>query len=141
MPERHHRRGSRWKAVLAVAAVLLVGSVLPSPLRRRPAFSRVGPDKLLHLVGHAVFAVVLADALTAGRRNERDAAVLSVGISTGYGVVMGRLQERIPGRAAERADVVAGFLGSMLGVLGWRHGYRTVVPGTGAPGSEPRDGG
>lgn len=125
MCNRHRRLESRWTAVAIVAVVLLVGSALPSPFRRHPAFSRFGPDKLLHIVGHAGFATVLAEALAAGRLADRETIVLSVGVSTGYGIAIGKLQERIPGRAPERADVVAGLLGSILGVIGWRYGYVT----------------
>lgn len=106
------------------ALVLLVGAVLPSPLRRRPAFGRFGPDKLLHLVGHAVFAAVLADALGADGRDELDAAVLSVGGSTAFALLTGHLQRWVPGRVGERADLVAGLLGSILGALGWRYERR-----------------
>ncbi len=111
--------------VVAFAMVLLVGSVLPSPLRRHPSFSKFGPDKLLHLLGHAGFATVLADAFAAGQRDDPRAAVLSVVVSIGYGIVIGHLQERVPGRAPERADLVAGILGSILGVCGWHYGYIT----------------
>ena len=121
MCDQHRWPDSRWTAVAVVAVVLLVGSVIPSPFRRRPEFSRFGPDKLFHLLGHAGFAAVLADALASGRLGDREAAVLSVGVSTGYGVVTGRLQEWVPGRAPERADLLAGLLGSVLGVLGRRY--------------------
>ena len=91
--------------------------MLPSPLRRRPAFDRVGPDKLLHLVGHAGFARAVADALAAGRFDEREAALLSVVVSVAYGALIARLQRRIPGRVPERADLVAAALGAVLGAV------------------------
>jgi len=116
------RRGATgWPAVALVAVILLVASVLPSPLRRRPEFGRVGPDKLLHVVGYAGFAAVLADAL-AGERRGTPPAVGAVVVAAGYGLLTGRLQDRVPGRAAERADHVAGFLGAVFGALAWRSG-------------------
>lgn len=104
-----------------MAVALLVGSVVPSPLGRHPAFGRFGPDKLLHLVGHAGFAAALADALAGCRLDVRATVALSVGVSTAYGLVTGHLQKRVPGRAHERADLVAGMLGSLLGAFGWRY--------------------
>jgi VanZ family protein len=111
---------SPWEAAAGTALVLLVGSLLPSPFRRRPAFSTVGPDKLLHFVGHAVFAAVLADALATDRFDDPESVVLAVCLSTGYGVAIGRLQEWVPGRAPERADLIAGMLGSAAGAAGWQ---------------------
>lgn len=122
--ERYCGRDSRWSAVGTVALVLLVGSVVPSPLRRRPAFRRVGPDKLLHLLGHAGLAAVVADALAAGRFDDREAIALSLGLSSGYGVLTGHVQRWVPGRVPERADLAAELLGSILGALGWGYHRR-----------------
>lgn len=112
--------GGDWTLVAVVALVLLVAQLLPSPLRRHPAFSRVGPDKLLHLLGHAVFSAVLVDALDPERVADPGPAISAVAISAGFGVATGELQKRVPGRAPERADFVAGLLGAVLGALGWR---------------------
>lgn len=111
--------GSRWTAVTVTTIVLLVASVLPSPLRRRPGWKWVGPDKFLHLVGHAVYAVTLANAFSTGRRTDEEAAVLAVFVSTTHSLVTGRLQERVPGRAFEPVDVLAGLAGAILAALGW----------------------
>lgn len=48
------------------------------------------------------------------------ATVAAVVASTLFGVVTELLQESVPGREFERGDVVAGFVGSALGVVGWR---------------------
>jgi VanZ family protein len=111
--------GSRWSRVALGAAALLVGSVLPVPFGRHPEFRWFGPDKLLHLLGHGGFAAVAAGALGAGRFGPRSAAVLAVPLSTGYAVLLGRLQERVPGREPEPADLVASTVGSVLGVAVW----------------------
>ena len=113
--------GSRWGTVVGAALVLLVGSLVPSPLGRHPEFGTFGPDKFLHLLGHAGLTAALADALVAGRLDDREAAVVSVGLVTGYGLLIGRLQTRVPGRAPERADTAAGLVGSVLGVIGRRY--------------------
>ena len=113
------RFGRRWKRVVFSSGVLLVAALLPSPLQRHPEFDWFGPDKLLHLLGHGWHAVVLADAFSGGQHRDREAAVVAVVVSTGYGVLTGVLQNWVPGRAFERADVVAGFLGSVLAVWNW----------------------
>lgn len=104
---------SRWQAVGIVALVLLVGCLLPSPLGRRPEFDRFGPDKLLHFLGHGYLTVTIADALSPDGPGPV-AGVLAVGGSTAFSLVLGSLQQYVPGRAPERADVVAGLLGSIL---------------------------
>lgn len=114
-------RSSRWRTVAFVGAVLFVGSMTPSPFRGELRFGAFGPDKMLHLLGHAGFSSVLADTLADEGVSGRNAAVVAVAASTGYGAAMDVLQRWVPGRAPERADVVAALLGSVLGVLGWRY--------------------
>lgn len=116
-----HRESADWTTVGIVALVLLVAQLLPLPLPRHEAFSRFGPDKLLHLLGHAVFSAVLVDALAAERVDDRVSAVGAVVLSTGYGVVTGKLQEIVPGRLPERADLVAALVGAVLGAIGRQH--------------------
>ena len=55
---------------------------MPSPLQRHPEWRRVGTDKLMHFVGHAGYAVTLADAFGTSRYINREAALLAVSIST-----------------------------------------------------------
>jgi VanZ family protein len=111
---RQERDG--WRRVGLLAAVLLVGSLVPVPAGRRPEFGRVGPDKLLHLVGYAGLAATLASALEGGNGGRR-AGLLAVALATGYGLVVGRLQRRVPGREDEPADQLAGAVGAVLGVV------------------------
>lgn len=105
----------RWRGVGLPGGLLLVGSAVPLPTPR-PAFGPLGPDKLLHLLGHAWLAAALAGALDADGGPTRRGAVLAVALSTGYGVCTERLQDVVPGREFERADVLAGMLGSLVGV-------------------------
>lgn len=111
--------GGRWTPVVACTIALVVASIVPSPFERRSEWERVGPDKLLHLVGHAGYAVVLAEALAAGRARNATAAALAVCLSTAHSLVTGRLQAQVPGRAFELADVLAGLVGATLAALGW----------------------
>ncbi|WP_128226406.1 VanZ family protein [Halobacteriaceae bacterium SHR40] len=113
------RFDSRWKSVVGTALVLLVASVLPSPLGRHPEFSRFGPDKLLHILGHAWLTVTLADAFETDRLDAVSTGIIAVSVSFVHGLFTGFLQQYVPGRVPERADLVAGLVGSVLGVLGW----------------------
>lgn len=106
----------RWRRALLAGVALVVGSVVPSPLGRHPEFGRFGPDKFLHLVGHAVFTAALADALAVADRGWRVGAGLAVVASAALGALAAGLQRYVPGRVPERADGVAGLLGSVLGV-------------------------
>lgn len=116
----HRDETANWTTVVIVALVLLVAQLLPSPLRRHPAFSRVGPDKFLHLLGHALFSAVLVNALSAERVDDRVSAVTAVVLSTSYGIAVGELQKLVPGRIPERADVIAALMGAVLGAVGWQ---------------------
>lgn len=114
-PRRSHRR---WRGTAVAALLLLVGSAVPLPPRHNPDFGPFGPDKFLHGVGHAAFAAALAAALGDGSSGR--VALAGVVASTAYGLSTELLQESVPGREFERADVVAGLLGSIVGVVGWR---------------------
>ncbi|MEF8891140.1 MAG: VanZ family protein [Haloferacaceae archaeon] len=117
-PDATDERG-RWLGVAVSALSLLVGSALPLPPRHNPDFGPYGPDKLLHLLGHAGLAAALVAALDDGGPSVRG-AVAAVVASTVYGVGTELLQEQIPGREFERGDVAAGLVGSLLGVGLWR---------------------
>ncbi|MFC3959290.1 VanZ family protein [Halovivax cerinus] len=115
-----------WSAVGAIALVLVGGSLLPLPFRRRPEFALVGPDKALHLLGYFGLSVAVADALAAEGIGRAQSGLLAVVWSTAIGTATGLLQLYVPGRAHERADVAAGTLGSVLGALYWFR-WRPVV--------------
>lgn len=109
----------RWWTVAAGSVVLLVASLIPSPLERHPGWDPVGPDTVLHFLGHASFAYALANALGAERDSDRESAVLSMAVSVVYGYVIGRLQQWVPGRANEPSDLLAGMLGACCAVVAW----------------------
>ena len=116
----------RWRGVVATAVLLFVGSALPIPPRHTPDYWPFGPDKLLHSLGHAGLAAALVAAFEDDEPFCSD-AVVAILLSALYGVGTELFQEGIPGREFERGDVVAGFLGSVVGALAWprlatRHG-------------------
>lgn len=106
-----------------------MGSLTPSPLPRQPGWERVGPDKVLHLLGHGVLGVSLVEALSLEGFDRFEASALAMVLSTALGVVIGSFQRFVPGRAAESADTVAGIIGSLLGVLWWRKTQNRSVEG------------
>ncbi|PSP81894.1 teicoplanin resistance protein VanZ [Halobacteriales archaeon QS_1_68_17] len=114
-----------WFGVSVWTVVLLVASLLPFPFGRHPGWGWFAPDKLLHLIGHAVHAAMLVRRLENGPWTDESAALLAVCLSTGHGLATGWLQQRIPGRASEPADVLAGLLGAVLAVTGWYHRRRS----------------
>lgn len=105
----------RLRDVVLFGVAMLAGSLVPVPFERRPAFERFGPDKLLHLLGHGVFAAGLSRAVD-GRHVSLRTGLAAIVVSTCHGLVAGRLQRHVPGRAPERADVLAGLVGSIVGV-------------------------
>lgn len=111
---------ARRRRVLTIGVGLLVGSLIPSPFERHDAFDRYGPDKGLHFLGHGAFAATLADALAAdGRAGPISGGAGAVCGSVLLGLGVGYLQRYVPGRVPELADLVAGALGSILGVCWW----------------------
>lgn len=110
----------RLGGVTATALLLAVASATPLPTRYNPESGPFGPDKGLHLLGHAVLAAALGDAFD-GTTRPLHVALIAVVASSAYGVGTELLQEAIPGRAFERGDVLAGLLGSLVGVLCWTH--------------------
>lgn len=130
MSRRRRFARRRWADAWLVAVVLVGGSLVPSPLERRPEFERVGPDKALHVLGYAAFAARLTDALAGEGMGPARRGVVAVCGSAAIAVGTGRLQRYVPGRAHERADVVAGVFGACIGVLWRATGLAKPRPGT-----------
>lgn len=116
--ERSTARRRELAGVTVTGLLLFVASALPIPPRHNPDYGPYGPDKFLHFLGHAGFAGALLAAFDDA--TPRRSACLAVALSTVYGVGTELLQEGIPGREFERGDVVAGFLGSVVGAASWR---------------------
>ncbi|MFB6068661.1 MAG: VanZ family protein [Halobacterium sp.] len=108
-------RPLRWLAVLAVAAVILVGSVVAVP----GSVSSSTPwwDEVAHLVAYAAFASVLAYATAGWRDRPYRRAGVVVGVAVGYGVLVELVQAPIPSRRFSRADAVVNAAGALLVIL------------------------
>lgn len=119
MSEGRERFRDNWYPALVSAMLLLVGSAIPLPKRHNPDFGFYGPDKLLHLVGHAGFVALLGTAVGDDDRTIGH-AYRAIALSSGYGLAIEVLQESVPGREFEFGDVVAGLLGSLIGLFAYR---------------------
>lgn len=104
---------------IAFAVVVLVTSLLPVPEsagERVPALLGLGLDKWVHAAGYAVLT-----ALLAWGRDVREAgpvAVVAV-VVIAFGVGVELLQELVPSRGAEAADVAANAGGAVAAAVGW----------------------
>lgn len=79
-------------------------------------------DKSGHSIGYALLAGLLLRAFAGGRVGGITWArgLLAIVLATLYGVTDEFHQLFVPGRSADRYDVLADFLGASLGVaLGW----------------------
>lgn len=112
---------SRWIRPGFVALVVTVGSLIPVPFRGNQTFGTFGPDKGLHFIGHGYLAVTLSDALASEGYTLTKSAIYAAVASTLLAVVTSILQRRIPGRVSERADLLAGALGAILGAVWGSH--------------------
>lgn len=119
MSRRPARRGANWTPALASATLLLVGSAIPLPDRYNPDTGPLGPDKFLHLVGHASLVAMLVTAVREDDRRRGHAAG-AIALSAGLGLAIEGLQEAVPGREFDAGDVVAGLVGSVVGLVASR---------------------
>jgi VanZ family protein len=109
---------SRRLLPVAVALAILAGSLVPGSASGA-AGGTVGPvgvDKLLHVVGYAVLAVIRLWAAPA--RDARSVLAVVVAV-TAFGGAVELLQWPIPGRSVSLLDLVADAVGAVLGTAGW----------------------
>lgn len=119
MSDCRGRFRGNWGPATVAATLLLVGSAIPLPDQYNPDFGPYGPDKLLHIIGHAGLVALLGTAVGDDDRISGHAYGAIV-LSAGYGLAIEVLQESVPGRQFEFGDVVAGLLGSLIGLFMYR---------------------
>jgi VanZ family protein len=108
-----------WLPVTAFCVFIFVMSWFPSP--------DVGPsfplkDKVLHMAAYGVLAALYYRACRAtwpGRRSLVQVLAISVSFATLYGVSDEFHQAFVAARQADVYDVLADFLGSILGAVGY----------------------
>lgn len=104
-------------SVCIFALSILVTAVIPLAEERRTRLRYLGSDKLLHLLTHAGLTASLATVIEQHRDLNGVAALLAVATSIGYGIAIEYLQEAVPGREFEFADIVADTVGSFIGIV------------------------
>ena len=110
-----------WGPVVLLMAVIFAASSIPN-LRHLPGGLS---DKSGHSIGYAMLAGSLLRALAGGRLRDVTwtRGVLAIALATLYGVTDEFHQLFVPGRSADRYDVLADCLGASFGVaLGWLAG-------------------
>lgn len=120
----------RWGVVVAVAAGVLIVSVLPAG--GGPAGPLPVSDKLLHGAGYAVLAMTVLRAVRVDPFRRDDAASRAVDVPSalvaagvvvavaGYGGAVELLQWPLATRQASLADALANFIGAVAGAVAWR---------------------
>lgn len=116
----------QWFATAAYAALLAVGSLLPSgasaPLQWDAALTP-SVQNALHLPAYAVLAVLVAAVRLRARPGGAAATVICGAICAAYGTALELAQALIPGRTASLGDALANLAGVAVGVLavtGWQ---------------------
>ncbi|MCX8210155.1 MAG: VanZ family protein [Lewinella sp.] len=110
----------QWFASGAYALFLLVVSLLPG--RSMPSipnwFSLFSPDKVAHFGAYGLFALLLSAVFSESRIKR--AIPCAVSVTAIYGIVMEILQGISgTGRQFDLVDMVANFLGAILGGLAY----------------------
>ena len=101
---------------VAIALVIVIGSLLPARGEELLGPPLVGVDKLIHFVGYAMFAGVLAAARNASTRRT---AVVVFAIAFTLGLSLEFVQWTLPTRVFSLQDGVANAIGAIAGVTGW----------------------
>ncbi|ESP88766.1 VanZ family protein [Candidatus Halobonum tyrrellensis] len=133
----------RWLAVVVVAGVVVVASLVPRPAGGvAVTVGPVGADKLLHAAGYATVAFLLARAFRV--RERRPVRVpFALGVAAAAAVALGGgvelLQSAVPGRTASVADAGANLVGAVGGAAAWRAWRRSVSAGDGGHATRSND--
>lgn len=103
--------------VVASRIVLIVclGATTYLSLTPSPPSTRIGWDKIPHVLAYAALAFLLILSLRPGKTGPL-AVVISLGAVLAYGVAIEFVQ-RVTGRSFEVADMVANAIGAVSGAL------------------------
>jgi len=108
-----------WLPVIVYCAAIFIQSSFPAT-QQIPDWRNL--DKVLHVAAYALLGALFFRALATGRfkTNLKAAAMLSILFSGLYGLSDEVHQSFVLGRSAEAADVLADFVGGILGAsYGW----------------------
>ncbi len=108
-----------WLPVIALCAAIFVQSSFPSP---DLGLSFPLKDKVMHMVAYGLLAVLFYRACRVtwpGKLSPAQLLVISVLFASLYGVSDEFHQSFVAARQADGYDVLADFLGSLLGAVGY----------------------
>jgi len=105
-----------WLPVWILCMAIFIQSSFPSP-EQLPDFNY--SDKLLHVGAYAVLSALFFRAIRAGKPSSKTVytIMLCVVFTTLYGVSDEVHQHFVPSRSADMMDVMADFIGSVLGAI------------------------
>ena len=108
-----------WLPVIAFCAAIFVQSSFPSP---DLGLSFPLKDKVMHMVAYGLLALLVYRACRVtwpGKLSPGQLLVISVLFASLYGLSDEVHQSFVPARHADGYDVLADFLGSLLGAVGY----------------------
>ncbi|WP_290811349.1 VanZ family protein [Halovivax sp.] len=122
---------TRWCTLLAVAAVIVAGSVatsVPTPPGPRPSWLSVAD--LRHVLAYATLAAALAFALPRRSLTRWRFALLVLVAVVIFGAVMELVQATLPHRTASVRDVGVNAIGAAVALVGYllANRVRTLLP-------------
>ena len=99
--------------------ILTLGSLLPGEtLNYRPLEGRYPLDKIIHVLMYFVMMISISFAIKANEIYNKNYIILSGILLFVYSIVLEGIQEwLIPGRSFELMDIIANFIGTLLGYI------------------------
>ncbi len=108
-----------WWLTIVWALIIFGLSIMPGV--SLPAMSwmdYLAPDKLAHAIVYGIFSYLVIRAYSSDNQALSKHMILSVLITSGYGVLMELIQGNFfPQRFFEVPDIIANIIGSLIGVL------------------------
>ena len=108
-----------WLPVVVYCAAIFIQSAFPTT-EQLPQWTHL--DKILHVAAYALLGFLFFRALATGRLNynRNILFILSILLSSLYGLSDEIHQSFVPGRSAEASDALADLVGGFLGAgCGW----------------------
>jgi VanZ family protein len=112
-----------WIPVFGFAVLIFCLSAIPKPEVYLPVLAWLGSDKAAHAIEYGMLAILCYRAFrnAGGYWAARNAFMLAMFASAGYGLTDEWHQYFVPFRSADGFDLLADSLGCLSALLAWRH--------------------